>query len=83
MMDANASSSNENRPATAPGSTDLGVAIPRADAEMRTGRTEAIAMRAYGKAEQRGFEPGHETEDWLEAEAEIDAEEQWLLVEPH
>jgi hypothetical protein len=29
-------------------------------------------MAAYFKAEQRHFEPGHEMQDWLEAEAEID-----------
>jgi hypothetical protein len=33
---------------------------------------EIIAMAAYFKAEQRHFEPGHEMQDWLEAEAEID-----------
>ena len=31
-----------------------------------------IAEAAYYCAEQRGFEPGHEMEDWLEAEARID-----------
>ena len=31
-----------------------------------------IAEAAYYCAEQRGFEPGHEREDWLEAEARID-----------
>jgi hypothetical protein len=31
-------------------------------------RTVAIAVRAYYMAEQRGFEPGHELEDWLNAE---------------
>ena len=30
-----------------------------------------VAERAYGKAEKRGFEPGHEMDDWLEAEQEI------------
>lgn len=30
-----------------------------------------IAVAAYYKAEARGFEPGQEAEDWLEAEAEI------------
>ena len=39
-------------------------------AEMR--RT-MIAENAYLRAERRGFAPGHETEDWLAAEAEIDA----------
>jgi len=31
-------------------------------------RATAIAVRAYYMAEQRGFEPGHELEDWLNAE---------------
>jgi hypothetical protein len=30
-----------------------------------------IAVTAYYKAESRGFEPGHEIQDWLEAEAEV------------
>jgi hypothetical protein len=36
-------------------------------------RYERIAEAAYLRAEQRGFEPGHEVEDWLAAEQEIDA----------
>lgn len=32
---------------------------------------EMVAERAYYKAQQRGFEPGHETEDWLDAEKEL------------
>jgi Protein of unknown function (DUF2934) len=32
---------------------------------------ERIAELAYYRALQRGFEPGHELEDWLAAEAEI------------
>ncbi len=30
-----------------------------------------VAELAYYKAEARGFEPGHELEDWLAAEAEV------------
>lgn len=30
-----------------------------------------VALCAYYKAEARGFEPGHEMEDWLAAEAEV------------
>jgi hypothetical protein len=33
-----------------------------------------IAERAYFKAQARGYEPGHEIQDWIEAEAEIQAE---------
>jgi hypothetical protein len=32
-----------------------------------------ISRAAYLRAAQRGFEPGHEVEDWLAAEAEIRA----------
>ena len=36
-------------------------------------RRAMIAQNAYLRAERRGFAPGHETEDWLAAEAEVDA----------
>ena len=31
-----------------------------------------IARAAYFRAERRDFRPGHEVEDWLAAEAEVD-----------
>jgi hypothetical protein len=30
-----------------------------------------IAAAAFQRAEKRGFAPGHEIEDWLEAEKEV------------
>jgi hypothetical protein len=36
-------------------------------------RLALIAEAAYFRAERRGFAPGGETQDWLAAEAEIDA----------
>jgi hypothetical protein len=30
-----------------------------------------IAEAAYFRAQERGFEPGHELEDWVEAESEV------------
>lgn len=43
----------------------------RLSSSSRNSKTaEQIAIAAYLKAEARGFEPGHELEDWLEAEAE-------------
>lgn len=33
-----------------------------------------IAIRAYYKAEARGYEPGYEIQDWLDAEAEVMSE---------
>ncbi len=35
-------------------------------------RGVSIARAAYLKAERRGFAPGHELEDWLAAENEVD-----------
>ena len=36
-------------------------------------RRAMIAQSAYLRAERRGFAPGHETQDWLAAEEEVDA----------
>lgn len=36
-------------------------------------REARIAQAAYRRAEQRGFAPGLELEDWLAAEREVDA----------
>ena len=35
-------------------------------------RAVSISKLAYRKAERRGFSPGHELEDWLAAEDEVD-----------
>lgn len=37
-------------------------------------RRAMIAETAYYRAQKRGFDPGHEIEDWLEAEAMVDAQ---------
>lgn len=34
-------------------------------------RHAMIAEAAYFRAQRRGFEPGHELEDWLQAEADF------------
>jgi len=36
-------------------------------------RSRMIEEAAYYRAERRGFAPGHEQQDWFEAEREIDA----------
>ncbi len=46
------------------------VTAPVVDPEYRR---SLIAQIAYFRAQRRGFEPGHEQEDWLTAEAEVDA----------
>jgi hypothetical protein len=35
-------------------------------------RQSLVAKAAYFRAERRQFQPGHELEDWLAAEAEVD-----------
>ena len=37
-------------------------------------REHMIAIAAYYRAQRRNFDPGHELEDWLEAEAEVNAQ---------
>ena len=39
---------------------------------------QTISVVAYYLAERRSFEPGHEMEDWLNAEAQVLAETQGL-----
>jgi len=36
-------------------------------------RLRMVAEAAYLRAQERGFESGHEDADWLAAEAEVDA----------
>jgi len=49
--------------------------IPTPDEENSTiclpDRDAKIAEFAYYKAESRGFEPGHELDDWIDAEREF------------
>jgi DUF2934 family protein len=40
-----------------------------------TSREARIAEAAYWRAERRGFAAGHELDDWLEAEKQIDKED--------
>lgn len=40
-------------------------------AQARHAYNEHVACAAYFLAKRRGFEPGHELEDWLAAESEI------------
>jgi Protein of unknown function (DUF2934) len=58
------------RPRGSPPSSDVRVAGELVRPEMRR---DIIAQGAYFRAQQRNFERGHELEDWLAAEAEVDA----------
>lgn len=46
-------------------------AMARAQIAAREPERDRIATAAYFRAMQRGFQPGHELDDWLAAEAEI------------
>ena len=49
--------------------------LQQRDLPSQSGNREArIAERAYWRAERRNFAPGHELEDWLHAEREIDSQ---------
>jgi len=45
--------------------------IPYFDIGMQQ-RERMIRESAYFKAQRRGFAPGHQLDDWLEAEREVD-----------
>jgi Protein of unknown function (DUF2934) len=50
---------------------------PASGAEMApSDRDIRVRMAAYFRAERRGFAPGHEIEDWLAAEAELNGQGQ-------
>lgn len=65
---------------------DVSPAIVRmaaTQAEHRAARRHAmIAEAAYRRAENRGFTPGHELEDWQNAELEIEAAERLSVLCP-
>jgi len=59
------------------------VRMAEIEAEHRAVRRHArIAEAAYLRAEQRGFDPGHELQDWLEAELEIEAARRMTVLCP-
>ena len=69
------SATADTRPRSAqPKATRAAKAKPAQRATVSTGdRRAMIAEAAYLRAERRGFVPGHETEDWLAAEVEVEA----------
>ena len=65
--------SPERMPLAAP-AIAAGTAAAGADCAPGEERDRMIAVAAYYRAERRGFAPGRELEDWLAAEAEIEAQ---------
>jgi hypothetical protein len=75
---AQATASKDVAPASTPESQQLKAgARVKSEAEQNpvdsnTNRQQMVAEAAYFRAEHRHFEPGHELQDWFEAEVEID-----------
>ncbi len=61
-------------PVNQPSATDgraAGASAVAGNGQADRERHDAIALAAYYRAEQRGFSPGCELEDWLAAEAAV------------
>ena len=77
MVDSNTTSRRTRSAVRKPGTT-VRVRNTRGQTDSATTITAAerlsmIETAAYYRAERRGFRCGHETDDWLSAEAEVDA----------
>jgi DUF2934 family protein len=57
-------------------SAAAGVILENAAADFEEQRRNCIATAAYYKAQVRGFVPGRELDDWLQAEAEFEEQGQ-------
>lgn len=57
---------------------DLAEGVTQVDPDLRR---EMIATAAYYIAEQRGFAPGHEQDDWYRAEVAVDRQLARMLAE--
>jgi hypothetical protein len=58
--------------ATAPRAAAPSAAAPKARVDAKE-RQRLVAEAAYYRAQKRGFAPGHEVQDWIAAEKEVDA----------
>jgi hypothetical protein len=64
--------SNAKTPARAAAPRSTRELTPQARVELtRDELNKLISEAAYFRAKQRGFQPGHELEDWIQAEAEV------------
>ena len=64
--------SNTTRSANS-GSARIDTSQPNRSADTAEARWRRTAIAAFYRAQARGFAPGRELEDWLEAERELDA----------
>jgi hypothetical protein len=68
-----ASDKTAPRRRAAPTKADAATTATVTGAVSETARRVMIEQGAYLRAERRGFAPGGELEDWMAAEAEVDA----------
>jgi hypothetical protein len=64
------------KPASATPKPDRRAPVPLSTGNVRAEASpeeirRLIAEAAYYRAKERGFEPGHELQDWIEAESEV------------
>jgi hypothetical protein len=69
-MDGNKRKAQPGKPRAAPKKSRSSESA--ASAPLAKSRESVIAELAYFRAQGRGFAPGHEAEDWFEAEAEFE-----------
>ena len=60
-------------PESKSGASASGPGMTPIRADLSQEQYEKIAQRAYELAQRRGFAPGQEVEDWLQAEREVEA----------
>lgn len=67
-----ATADSRARSAPPKGTRTAAAKLPQRAGVSADDRRAMIAEAAYLRAERRGFIPGHESEDWLAAEVEVD-----------
>lgn len=67
---------------TTPAQQDPVDAAPAAQADSDDHREQCVRRAAYALFEARGCGYGHELEDWLKAEAEVEAQRQQGFADP-
>jgi len=67
---ASEASNNLSTPVSPPATEVSPISKPESSASAEA-REQRIQVAAYQRYEMRGYEPGHDVEDWLAAEAEI------------
>ncbi len=71
-MTASASKRGTSPAQAIPPSAEVDLPLEPSETSVQPQRQAMIAEAAFFMAQSRGFEPGHELDDWLAAEREVD-----------